>query len=171
MKYSIQIQNKYGNTFTVSSMDNYSPKVNDIESFTQVLGDPAVRKYITDQAMEKYNIASIEEMSKEILNTSSKRWEDREEFRFIVRNNSDKIVGMIGVDINDNENGELWYFKIASAQSFMHEALQPVLNFLKKENVKSLIATYKPENIRSIEILKKLNFKENDNENEMRFTY
>lgn len=167
MKYFSKIQNKYGDIFSVESVDDYKVSQIDIDTFTKVLSDEAVRKYITDQVMEKYKFSSIKDLAKDVLEMCPKRWADREELRFLIKNSSSEIVGMIGIDIIENEKGELWYFKTSKSPSFMFEATQKILQFLKKENIKYLLATVKPDNFRSKSILEKLGFKETGRENEM----
>jgi RimJ/RimL family protein N-acetyltransferase len=167
MKYSSQILNKYNETFSVESVEDYAPSKEDIETFTLVLKDEAVRKYITDEVLVKYNVESVEKLADDILTLCSKRWSDREELRFLIRNSLNQIVGMIGIDILEEGKGDLWYFKISSARSFMFEIAAQVLEFLRKEKIQHLITSVKPDNFRSINILEKLGFKRTSNIDEM----
>ncbi len=167
MKYKATIFNKHKNTFSIQSTDEYETNERDIDSFTKVYEDAAVRKYITDQVMEKYGFKEVKDLAAENLRTSAKLWADREEFRFLIRHNED-IVGIIGVDVENETTGELWYFKIGSSPSFMLEALQYVLPCLGQEGIDTLLATFKPDNVRSIEILRRLGFENSGKENEMK---
>jgi RimJ/RimL family protein N-acetyltransferase len=171
MKYHISIQNKHKDTFTIFSLDSFECTEKDIEDFTKVLEDTAVRKYITDQVMEKYGFKSIKDLATDILEKSAEKWENREELRFIIKKSSHEIVGIIGIDLDKKGKNELWYFKISTCPPFMLQALVEVLKFLRQEKLMDLIATYKTDNTRSIEILKKLGFKETSNENEMEYLF
>jgi RimJ/RimL family protein N-acetyltransferase len=167
MKYHAKILNKYNEMFSVESVEEYTTSEKDIEDFTLVLQDEAVRKYITDEFMAKYNFQSVDKLAKDILDLCPKRLAEREELRFIIRNSSNQIVGMIGIDILEKGKGELWYFKISTSKSFMYEIAEKVLEFLKKEQIQYLITSVKPDNFRSRNILEKLGFKPTPNENEM----
>lgn len=167
MRYNLKIQNKHGDIFHVQSVDDYETAEKDILDFTKVLGDEAVRKYITDEVMVKYNFTSVDALAKDILDFCKKRWQDREELRFLVRNCEFEIVGMIGIDVLEKDKGDLWYFKISSSPSFMLEAAKAVLPILKTEGIRFLITNVKIDNLRSRNILKEIGFKETEKDEEM----
>lgn len=50
-----------------------------------MLNDEVVRKYITDEVMEKCNFSRLLELAKDILEMSLKKWLNREELRFLVK--------------------------------------------------------------------------------------
>jgi RimJ/RimL family protein N-acetyltransferase len=159
MKYNSKFSNDKGDDFIIFSMEDYKETDEDVKSFSKVLSDEQVRKYITDDAMIKYNHKTVESLTDDILKNSALRWKENKEYRFLVRDLKDNAVGMIGVTLKDLTSGELWYYKTSEVPSFMYEALFLALTFLKQEGVKNLLATFEPDNIRSIKILTKLGFK------------
>jgi RimJ/RimL family protein N-acetyltransferase len=159
MKYNIKFKNKSEAEFTITSMDDYTPNSKDILNFTAVMNDEPVRKYITDEAMVKYNIESVDELAEGILENSFEKWNLRKELRFLVRDDSEAIVGMIGIDLKTDTTGELWFYKISSAPSFMYQALIQVLKFLKEEGILEVTATFETDKASSIKLLKELGFK------------
>ncbi len=167
MKYKVSIKNKYNDSFSIESVDDYVLNEKDINDMTALLADEPVRKYITDGVMKKYGIATVADLAIDILTKCPKLWAEREELRFFIRNAHNQIVGMVGIDVEKNDTGELWYFKISSSPSFMLEAATEVLKMLKQESIKSLVTNVKPDNDRSKEILKRIGFNETGNVEEM----
>ena len=168
MKYNAQVKNKYAEVFAVESMDDYSPNKKDVLDFTEVLSDSAVRKYITDEALSKYKINSVNNLASGILENSAEKWKLREELRFLIRYSKEKtIVGMIGIDLKTQISGEMWFYKISSTTSFMYEAINEILSFLKNEDIEEVTTTFEEANTRSIDLLKRLGFANSSNVNEM----
>lgn len=159
MKYNSKFENSNGDAFVVFSMEEYKETDGDIKSFSKVLSDEQVRKYITDEAMVTYNHQTVESLTEDILRNSALRWKENKERRFLIKDSEGSPVGMIGVTLHDLTNGELWYYKTSEVASCMYEALVLVLAFLKQEGINSLVATFELDNVRSIKILTKLGFK------------
>ncbi len=158
MKYNAQFKNKEGVEFSVSSMDDYVDTPIDIADFTKVLNDASVRTYITDEAMAKYGHSTTESLSTDILLHSALRWQQESELRFLMRDSRGTAVGIAGITLKGKTEGELWYYKVSTTQPFMFEALSLVLNFVKTEGVKKLVAHFELDNLRSLHILEKLGF-------------
>lgn len=165
MKYFSSFQNKNGKDFSISSMEDYSASEADIIFFEKVLSDLPVRKYITDEAMITYGFRSIRSLTEDILKNSALRWAENKEKRFLVRDQNNSPVGMIGVTLRNLFSAELWYYKASSVESFMFQALNIVLEFLKQEGVQELVADVDPDNIRSVRILSSIGFHK-DKQNE-----
>lgn len=160
MKYYSSFKNHKEEEFTISSMEDYIQNPTDIESFSKVLSDEPVRKYITNDAMKRWNHPTVESLAKEILSTSGLRWREGKELRFLVRDSSGSAIGMIGVTLKNLTSGELWYYKTSQAPPYMYKALALALDFLKQEGATNLFATFEQSNIRSIQILTNLGFKD-----------
>lgn len=158
MKYIRRFKNSEGDEYTISSMEDYVVTDGDVEVFTNVLSDKPVRKYITDDALTKYGHATVRSLAKDILPNSALRWKEHAERRFLVRDALGRAVGMIGVTLKNLEEGELWYYKASFSPPFMYEALVVAMDFLKKEGLKNLFATFQTDNVRSYQILFQLGF-------------
>ena len=160
MKYFSQIITKDGKKYSLESMEEYTPSGEEIQDFSEVLEDEKVFEYITREAIEKWEHKNAETLAWDILINSRVRWEEGKELRFLLRDDLQKVIGMIGVTLESSTKGELWYYKTAKSSSCMFEALQKALSFLAKEGVTHLFASYELSNVRSAEILLKLGFKE-----------
>lgn len=168
MKYQATFTNKYGNTFSVASMDDYIVSDIDLKDFTKALSDKAVYHYITEEAMTTWSHPTPESLARDILSNSKLRWEENKELRFLLRDEGSSAIGMIGVTLTeDRTSGELWYYKTSEAPSCMYEALTYALRFLKEEGLVTLVALFELDNKKSIQILTKLGFKKEEKEGEM----
>lgn len=147
--------------YSVISMENYAPTEEDIFNFSQILDDKRVYEYITRESIKKWGHQNSDTLARDILENSSLRWREREEIRFLLRDENKKAIGMIGVTIgNKKSSAELWYYKTSSSSPCMYEALQLVFSFLKQEDIQHLSASYELSNVRSKEILLQLGFLE-----------
>lgn len=167
MKYCGNFKNKEGSDYSVMSMDGYQISKEDIEYFSFVLSDLPVRRYITDDALSKYGHESVLSLTQDILGNSAIRWTENKERRFLVRDNKNNPIGMIGVTLSNLNEGELWYYKTSAVGSLMSEALDLVLRFLKQEGITDLQASTNQDNLRSAQILAQAGFSIDENGNEI----
>jgi len=158
MKYTEQFTvNNF--CYSIQSLDDYSYNITDLAALKEVFDDTEVYKYVSSYAIEKYSITGTDDLARSFLETSSQRWKDKEELRFIVRSSAtNEIAGVIGVNL-DNEGNELWYYKSSKYKAFMSTALPLALKFVKEEGISDLVANLDKDNYKSKRLLLELGFK------------
>lgn len=160
MKHFSKIKLPDGKFYSLESVEKYEPTEGEIQDFSLVLDDEKVSQYITKDALERYDHRDSESLARDILINSKVRWEQGKELRFLIRDENQKIVGIVGVTLESSSKGELWYFKSSKSARCMSEALKNALTFLVQEGLTELVATYELDNQRSKDILFALGFKE-----------
>jgi RimJ/RimL family protein N-acetyltransferase len=164
MKYQTVVTTEKAGQLIVESLDVYEACSEDMQALTELMSESGVYKYISGEILAKYKIKDVETLATDFLKHSAQRWLDREEMRFCIREQlSRRIVGMIGVDLKQENTNELWYWKSSKLPRFMSEALVAVLSFLRFEEMKSLATSVDSNNIRSQKVIFSVGFVASNN--------
>jgi RimJ/RimL family protein N-acetyltransferase len=131
-------------------------KKSDISSYSQIISDPSVMKYIGNGKPQTYSQAESY-IIKNIEHYESFGWS-----RFaVVESKSDTLIGFCGYSYYNNEIDFGWrYAKKYWKKGYGTEAALAVLDIgLNKFNFSRIVCISFPMNIGSIKIIKKLGFK------------
>lgn len=161
MKYSAVFGIENGLQFVVESTEDYIPNELDLISGESLFSEPAIYKYLTKSLLEKYRYKSVNEYVRSFLSVTKERWNDREEFRFFIRDCANsKLVGITGVDVKDPQNGvgETWSLKSTSVPPLMFAVKKIAIQFMKSEGLKILVGNVKKDNITSQKMLERLGY-------------
>lgn len=147
--------------YLIESTDNFIPSPQDIDDFTAIITEEEVYKFVIEDEIKKSKEERIRSFAENLLKTSKIRWQDEEELRFLIRKSSDnKIVGIIGIDLDNSFQGEIWFYKTKTERHFMFEALVEVLSYLNSRGFLVITAVVDLENFRSQYLLSRLGFKQ-----------
>ncbi len=136
--------------------------------------DVFLSNYIQSDYLELYKIANEEDILKS-MNRDSFSIDDaikfiiyardmlerEKEFHLAIRNKENKLVGAIGLVINNDRSAEigLWIGKEYRRRGYAHEAIELMLCFaFNKLNVNKVYALIDKENIASISLFEKEHF-------------
>jgi RimJ/RimL family protein N-acetyltransferase len=97
--------------------------------------------------------------ARNFLDGAKKGWEEKKHFVFLVKDQSDKIVGSLDVRSADLAGAEIGYWADENNQGFMTNAVKALCDIAKNAGYRSLRAIALMHNPRSAGVLKRAGFK------------
>ena len=77
----------------------------------------------------------------------------------MIRNKVGNPIGMIGITLENNSSGEIWYYKTSKEPAFMYDALVKAIDYFSSIGIEKIISAVEEDNLHSLKMLELLSFK------------
>ncbi len=133
----------------------------DMKTIVAICNQPEVKKWVTFQyATGEDGIYTLDDAYK-FIDSSKQEWHAGTRSSFLIRNESNKIVGTIGIKLPEEYTAEVGYWSDTQGpKGYMTNALNSLVSLVRKIGFNELYAVVMPENTASQNLLVRAGFVE-----------
>jgi RimJ/RimL family protein N-acetyltransferase len=106
--------------------------------------------------------------AQDFIDWLKKGWKDQTHFVFFVRKNDGEIIGAIDIKSNDLSRAEIGYWGDENYRGFMTNTLEQLISLAKNAGFVRLFAGVRSDNLKSLGVLERANFKKTGEEKEVK---